>query len=92
MAEGKYKYLYIAAAGHVSHDGRSVLRRVTVNKGTASAVVAIYDATAAVGTGGTLIASIDASSKSNALYDVECNNGVYVNMTGANADVTVSVE
>lgn len=86
-------YLYLAAAGDAKTGGAgggSILHNIVVNKGVASAVVTVYDGTS---TNGTKVATIDASvtALGTLNYDVLCPKGVYVVMTGGNADITVSV-
>lgn len=74
-----------AVGGLLSH---ATLGIVNVNTAKASAVVDVYDGQS---TTGTKVASIDASSKGSNIYLIRCENGVYAQLTGATADVTVTV-
>lgn len=86
--------LYLAAVGDKKTGGpgsNAVLHTVNINTRVASAVLTIYDGAS---TTGTKVATIDCASTGAAgtlLYDVICKNGVYVVMTGAAADVTITV-
>lgn len=83
------RYKRIAATGTgiiANQNSNTELWSVNVNTGAASAVFKIYDGTSA---SGTLVATIDASTKSSHAYGVICNGGVYYDLSGGNADVTV---
>jgi hypothetical protein len=63
---------------------------VSVNTGAASAVFKIYDGTTA---GGTLIATIDATSKSNFVFFVKCTtHNLFYALSGGAADVTIAYD
>lgn len=70
---------------------KPVLWTVNVNTGAASAVLTVYDGptVANPSTTGSVVAMIDASSKSSQVFGVQVTNGLYLVMTGGNADVTV---
>lgn len=85
--------LYLAAAGDAKTGGAgsgAILHNIVINKAAASAVVTVYNGTS---TTGTKIATIDASVAATGTlnYDVYCPNGVYLVMTGGNADITASI-
>lgn len=85
-------YKRIASTGNLAcapSGGHAFLGTVNVNTGAASATFSIYDGTSA---SGTLIAVIDASSKSSHYYGVRCPNGIFCVLAAGNADVTVGVE
>jgi hypothetical protein len=66
--------------------GSAVLWTVNVNTGAASGVLKIYNGTSL---GGTLIAVIDATSKSSHCYGILCPSGIFIDLTGGAADCTV---
>lgn len=67
----------------------SVLHCVNINTAAASSVLKVYSGQS---TTGSLVATIDCSSTTGRsfTYDIRCPNGIYVVMTGGNADVTVT--
>lgn len=67
-------------------NGATVLHTVNINTGATSARLDIYDGTS---TAGNLKASIDATSKSSHYFGIVCQNGLYANLVGGAADVTV---
>lgn len=70
--------------------GAAHLQKVNVCTGTASSVVTIYDGQASTAT---VVATIDASAKGS--YDfggIRLPNGLFVRMSGANSDVTISYD
>ncbi|MHB8742561.1 MAG: hypothetical protein ACYC9L_05485 [Sulfuricaulis sp.] len=85
--------LRLAATGDVSYKGsHATLHSVAINTPGSSALLKVYDGTS---TTGTLLASIDCSpstARTSALnYDLRCANGVYAVLTGANADITLTI-
>ena len=67
-------------------NGGSTLWTVNVNTGAAGAVLTIYRGTDATGT---VIAVIDASTKSSHTYGVLCDEGIFVEQTVGAADITI---
>ena len=67
-------------------NGNAVLHTVNINTGAVSARLDIYDGTS---TGGNLKASIDATSKSSHYFGFVCPNGIYANLVGGAADVSI---
>ncbi len=59
---------------------------VNVNTGATSAVLTIYNSATA---SGTPVAIIDASAPISRCYGVYCPDGIFVDLSGGNADVTV---
>ena len=84
--------IHLSASGASSSVGttssHAILGYVNINTAKASAVLDIYDGTS---TTGTKVASIDASALGYHRYMIRCENGVYAQLTGATADVTVTV-
>ena len=80
----QFKRFSTVASGRVS--GPGTLWTVNVNTGATSAVLTIYNSDAA---SGTPVAVIDASSPSSRAYGVYCSNGIFVDLSGGNADVTI---
>jgi hypothetical protein len=82
---------YIAATGTLTiggTDSAARLNTITVNTGAVSAVLTVYDGTAAAGR---KFAVIDASaSKSLNFGGAICKDGITAVMSGGNADVTVN--
>lgn len=66
--------------------GSACLWTANINTGATNAVLKIYDG---VSTAGTLVATIDASTKSSHAFGVTCNNGIFLDLSGGNADCTV---
>lgn len=62
---------------------------VNVNTAAGSAVLKIYNGTSAAGE---LIASIDASGKGSYVYGVGLKDGIFYDLSGGNADVTIGFE
>lgn len=90
---GGYNYNNITAAAPtatVVKTGAGVLHSITFNKPLATAVVTIYDNTAASGTAiGTI--TIPASPQPvTLLYDVAFSTGLTINTATAACDITVS--
>lgn len=67
-------------------DGAAILWTVNVNTGAAGAILKIYDGTSS---SGTLIATIDASTKSSHAFGVMCNKGIFVDLSVGTADCTI---
>lgn len=67
-------------------NGNSVLWTVNICTGATSARLDIYDGTS---TSGLLRASIDATTKSSHCFGIVCNRGIYANLVGGAADVTL---
>jgi hypothetical protein len=65
--------------------GNAILWTVNVNKGVAGSTLKIYDG---VSSSGTLVAEVDASTKSSHGYGVHCQQGIYFELTG-NAQATI---
>ena len=83
------RYRAIASVGTgliAEEDGGATLWTVNVNTGAPSAILKIYDGESAAGT---LIAEIDASSKSSVAYGCLCDDGIYWQLSGGNAQVTI---
>lgn len=59
---------------------------MNVNTGATSAVVTIYNAESA---SGTPVAVIDASAPISRCYAIYCPGGIFVDLSGGNADVTI---
>ena len=86
----KFNYAHIAAAGNLSvapDNGGAVLGAVNINTGAANATFTIYDGTSA---SGTVVAVLDASTKTCHFFGVNCPNGIFCVLAVGNADVTVS--
>lgn len=66
-------------------DGEATLWTVNINTGATSAILKLYDGVAATGTPIT----IDATTKSSHAYGFAMRNGIYYDLSGGNADVTV---
>lgn len=79
-----FKRFSTVTSGRVS--GPGTLWTVNVNTGASSAVVTVYDSDAA---SGTPVAVIDASAPISRAYGVYCHNGIFVDVSGGNADVTI---
>lgn len=73
----------------VAPAGGSVLESVNINTGAVSARLDLYDGTS---TSGALKASIDATSKSSQYFGIVCRNGIYANLVGGAADVTIGYQ
>lgn len=70
----------------VGPNGSAELVTVNVNNGVPGAVLSIYDGTS---TGGDLKLMLDASSKSSHGYLIYCNKGIFYDLAGGNADITI---
>ena len=84
-----WRYATITAAGDkkiAAAGGMPALWTVNVNTAAASAVLTIYDGTS---TTGSKVATVDASQIASKGYGISCPNGIYINMSGGNADVTI---
>jgi hypothetical protein len=83
---GKVKNVATAATTLV-HTGGGVLKHVTINGGTLTGTIAIYDG---VDADGTLLATIGANQVNGNVYpyDVEVETGICV-VSSANVDFTV---
>jgi hypothetical protein len=79
-------YRLNAVGNAIVTSGSSILGTVNVNTGGASAVLTIYDGTSA---SGIVKAVIDASTKSSHGYLILCSNGIYIALSGNDADVTI---
>lgn len=87
-----YQYKHLTASGVVSVNPQAVLHTITCNNVVATAVITVADsATAATTpaiaiitgpTGGTVGATL--------LYDLQVNNGIYITIATAAADITVT--
>jgi hypothetical protein len=75
-----------SVSNKVVTSGSAVLWTVNVNTGIASGVLKIYNGTSL---SGTLIAVIDATSKSSHCYGILCNQGIFIDLSGGAADCTV---
>lgn len=83
----RYKRIATTSTGIIaSANSNTELWSVNINTGATSAVFKLYDGTSA---SGTLIATIDASTKSSHAYGVLCNGGIFFDLSGGNADITV---
>lgn len=90
MPESQDQYLHLSTVANVKAggtDSNTTLKKVNINKGTATAVVTVYDGQS---TAGAVVAVIDAATKSLHDFNVRCKNGIFVDQTVAAADVTVS--
>ncbi len=91
MSQGAFRAYRVATSGqNVGPVGGlnswTFLKRIVIGTGAASAVVTVYDGQSA---SGTVIATIDASAKGFYDFECVCKNGVFVALTGGNADTTV---
>lgn len=86
---------FVLRSKHLSATGTGILApaggdaelwTVNINTGAASATLKIYDGTSATGT---LVAQIDATTKSSHCYGIFCRGGIYYDLSGGNADVTI---
>jgi hypothetical protein len=83
------RYVRIASVSSATvapSGGGAEVWTVNVNTGAASAILKIYDGTSA---SGTLVATIDASSKSSHCFGVLCPNGIFWDLSGGTADCTI---
>lgn len=87
----RYKHLSATGTGTIIGGPNSwpVLWSVNVNTAAGSAVLKIYNGTSA---SGELVASIDASGKGSFVYGVAMKDGIFYDLSGGNADVTIGVE
>lgn len=85
---------HLSATGHLGPFGGTgagaKLKSVVVGTGAASGVVTVYDGQDNTGT---VVAVIDATAFRYAnFHGTWCKNGLYVVLSGGNADVTVNYE
>jgi hypothetical protein len=73
----------------VAPGGPAALWTVNVNTGAAGAILKIYDGTSSAGT---LVATIDASTKSSQCFGVRCPNGIFADLSVGTADCTIGYE
>jgi hypothetical protein len=69
--------------------GQSSIIVANVYTGATGAILKIYDGTSA---GGTLIATIDASSKSSHLIMRKCETGIFLDLSVAAADCAITYQ
>lgn len=86
MALQSARLTSVAGALVAPANGNAVLWTVNICTGASSARLDIYDGTS---TSGALKASIDATSKSSHCFGIVCNRGIYANLVGGAADVTI---
>lgn len=67
-------------------NGPGTLWTVNINSGSAGAILKIYNGTSA---SGTLVAQIDASSKSGHSYGIYCREGIFLDLSVGAADCTI---
>lgn len=86
-AMGSYNYVHLTAiAATQVRTGPGILRSITINDATTSAVVTVYDNTTAA----TPIAIIDAGTFMGTLqYDANFLTGLRIVISGATPDITV---
>lgn len=83
----RYKRIASTGTGVITGaNSNAELWSININTGASSAIFKVYDGTSA---SGTLVATIDASTKSSHAYGVICNGGIFYDLSGGNADVTV---
>jgi hypothetical protein len=84
-----YWHTAATATKNIAAAGSSVtLVAVNVNTGATSAVLTVYDG---IDSSGAVVATVDASAKGSYWFGgVRLPGGLYVALTGGNADVTVS--
>lgn len=83
------KHISSTGTGIVAQPGGAELGTVNINTGAASAVLTLYNGTSG---SGTVVAVVDASTKSSHAFVVLCENGIYYDLAGGNADVTIGFQ
>lgn len=90
---GGYNSSHITAAAPtttVVKTGQGVLHSITLNKPTATAVITVYDNTAASGTVIGIITIPANPQPATLVYDVTFNTGLTIKTETAASDITVS--
>lgn len=81
-----FQFKRVSTVTSLKVSGPGMLGTVNVNTGATSAVLTIYDAESA---SGSPVAVIDASAPISRGYFIYCHNGIFVDLSGGNADVTI---
>lgn len=87
-----FQYKHITASTLITAQPQAILHSICINTGVATAVVTVADAASAATTPAIAIYTVPAGGAFGVYqsFDVQVNNGIYITIATAAADVTVT--
>lgn len=82
----RYATIRSATTKVIARAGGTTIWTVNVNTGASGAILTIYNGTSA---SGDLVATVDASAVVSLAYGVYCPEGIFIELAGGAADITI---